>query len=743
MSSQDPTFLNRVQMLAASPRPLADVLVDSLRRDTRRSLGNYSAHADEDRTPHQFSLRLDDFEPDVGMANDEIPALRPVEFAAAIQLGRALDGHRQELAKLQDSDAVTVFDVPNAGLAGHIDRLLRHHVIGRANILDGSELRSGRPSIVTPGTVAIFGDPDDEKSIKSERGDADLTTAVQRRCAIVGVSAEPDRLLPRDLVRLAETRIVVPQLDGAAIAAVIEAVTGRHPGAVDDALAARTTVDALNLAIRADLGAEGSLARLKRLLAGCVQDAVTGPLLSEMHGLGAAQQWGLDLVADLRAYAAGALPWSACPKGLLLTSRPGTGKTSFARALAREAGVHFISTSYAGWQSHKDGHLGHVTQAIRKTFAQANQHKPCIVFIDEIDTLPARGSTKRDNDWWTAIINVMLECLDGYEKREGVVVIGACNDPSRLDPALVRPGRLDRRIDIPLPDLAGLTGIFRTYLSDDLVDADIRPVALAARGGTGANVEFWVREARGRARRKGKDLTVDLLLDAVYGGAPALPAAVRNGIAHHEAGHAIASLVLGVGAPIALSIDAGGGFAESEPGETRSQTRAHLEHYLVVLLAGRAAEELVFGDPTAGAGGNEESDLAKATLLATRIETSYGLGRSGLLWIPAEQTNDLVINRDLQQAVRSTLDRAYIAAKELLSAHRASFTALAAALLSRGYLDRVEIDAILAQTPLSVMETLAGPPVQGVGISTVPGVENAESSSDDSEHSPPAALADP
>ena len=561
MSSQDPAFLNRVQMLAASPRPLAEVLVDSLRRETRRWLGNYSAPADEDSRSHQFALRLDDFEPEDGMANDEIPALRPVEFAAAIQLGRALDGHRQELAKLQDSDAVTVFEVSAAGLVDHIDRLLRHHVIGRANILDGSDLRSGRPSIVTPGTVAIFCDPDDEKPIKSEKGDADLATAVQRRCAIVGVSAEPDRLLPRDLIRLAATKIVVPKLDGETIAAVIEAVTGRHPGAVDDALAARTTIDALNLAVRADLGAEASLARLRHLLDGAVQDADAGPLLSDMHGLGDARQWGLDLVADLRAYAAGTLPWSACPRGLLLTGAPGTGKTSYARALAREAGVHFISTSYGNWQSHKDGHLGHVTQAIRNTFAQANRNRPCIVFIDEIDTLPARGSTKRDNDWWTAIINVMLECLDGYEKREGVVVIGACNDPSRLDPALVRPGRLDRRIDIPLPDLAGLTGIFRTHLRDELKDADIRPVALAARGGTGANVEFWVREARGRARRQGDDLTVELLLDAVYDGTPALPAPVRNAISFHESGHAIASLVLGIGAPIALSIDAGGGLA--------------------------------------------------------------------------------------------------------------------------------------------------------------------------------------
>jgi ATP-dependent Zn protease len=731
-------------MLAASPRPLAEVLIDALHRGIKLPLGNVAASEDDDSNQKQLALPLGDLEPDDNPVGNEIPVLRPDEIAAAVLLGRALDLHRALLARLQDSDTVTVIAVPVHELVEPIARLLRIHVVGTMHVMDDSEVRSGSATVVAPGTVALFHDSANNKGKSSDNAGASFATAVQRRCAIVGLSAEPDRLLPRDLPRLAETRIIVPPLDGEAIAAVIAAITGKHPGVVDEALAARVTLDALNLAVRADLGAESSLARLRRLLAGVAHDADAGPLLSEMHGLGDAKQWGLDLVADLRAYVAGKLLWEHCPKGLLLTGRPGTGKTSFARALAREARVHFIATSYAQWQSYKEGHLGNLTQAIRNTFFNANANRPCIVFIDEIDSMPARGSTTRDNDWWTAIINVLLECLDGYEKREGVVVIGACNDPSRLDPALVRPGRLDKHIEIPLPDLVGLIGILRAHLRDDLSDADLRPVAVAARGRTGADIELFVREARGRARRRGDPLTPDLLLDAVRGGAPKLPAAVRKLTAYHEAGHAIATLILNVADPVALSIDVGGGgLAESEPGEIRNLTRGHLENYLVALLAGRAAEELAFGEVSAGAGGTDDSDIAKATWLATRIETAYGLGRSGLLWVPTENSRELLFHRDLHEAVRGTLDKAYTAAKALIATNRASLNALAAALIDRGYLDRDEIHAILAQVPLSITENADAPPVQAAQTSPVEAADGIGSNVADEASSRSTAFRDP
>jgi ATP-dependent Zn protease len=430
-----------------------------------------------------------------------------------------------------------------------------------------------------------------------------------------------------------------------------------------------------------------------------------------MHGLGEAKTWALDLIADLDAYGRGELAWNAVPRGAVLWSRPGCGKTAVARALAREAGCAFIATSYAQWQAHREGHLGHVTQAIRNIFVEAKQKAPAIVFIDEIDTLGTRGSSKREEDWWRAIINTLLEELDGYARREGVVVIGACNDPDRLDPALARAGRLDRKIEIPLPDVPALAGIFRTYLGDELAGDDLIDLALVAHGGTGADVERWIRDARARARRADRDLTKADLFTAVRGDRKELPDPVRRRIAYHEAGHAIAILATGIATPRSLSISDKGGLSLNEPGERRALTRAHLENYLMILLAGRAAEVLVFGEGTAGAGGSEDSDLGGATRLATRLETAYGLGSSGLLFLPVDPERQFLLPPEVRSSVASTLERMHKAAFDLLVRNRMLLDRLAEALFERGYLETEAILEVVGRHP--VQPAQAGKPPEG------------------------------
>ena len=529
----------------------------------------------------------------------------PDEAAVAILMGRAFEGSRDTLARLRNRDMVAIVEVAAPDLVAPVKRFVRQRLLGAtAPVLDGVDL-SRKPGTAENGAVILFAAAENGSSDKTD--DGAFAAAIQMRAAIIGIAEHADQL-PRGLDCLAEHRVVVPPIDAEVVAEVIEAVTGVRPSAIED-FKAQVTLEMLSTAIRADLGAERSLARLRRLV-DVQRPSETGPRLSEMHGLGEAKTYGLELAAALNAYAAGTLPWSECPKGLLLSGPPGTGKTSVARALAAEVpSLNFASTSVSAWLSRKDGTLGHVTAAIKKCFSEAR--RPGILFIDEIDSLPARGSSTQHDPWYSSVVNCVLEALDGYEKRPGLAVIAACNAPSKLDPALVRAGRLDHHIVIPLPDVPGLTGIFRMHLGADLAAVNLRAAALAARGYTGADVEKWVRMARQRARGDGRELGLNDLLDAVRGGQPEWPADLRRRIAYHEAGHAIVHLALGTAQPMSLSIGGDGGLAESTLGSMRAETRAHFESFLVALLGGRAAEQLVMKDVTAGSAGSADSDLGR------------------------------------------------------------------------------------------------------------------------------------
>jgi hypothetical protein len=316
--------MSRVQMFAAAARPLAEVLVDRVRTgvplDRLRQ-----AHDEDDRLQLDLPLLQDEVDkPQV------IHPIRPDEIAAAVLLGRALDRHRDVLARLRDPDLVAVVEVPTAELVEPIARLLRTHVLGaEAPVLDGDGLNPAERSVAAAGAVALFEAMDTDKTKKpsADSGRAAFAAAMQRHCAAIGVASDPERQLPGDLVRFARRRIVVPPLDGDAIAATIEAVTGRRPGAIDEQLVRGATLETLAVAVRADLGAARSLARLQQLLDRS-KSKRQGPRLDDLHGLGAAKEWALQLVDDLKDYATGRLPWSAVDRGCLFTGLPGTGKTT-------------------------------------------------------------------------------------------------------------------------------------------------------------------------------------------------------------------------------------------------------------------------------------------------------------------------------------------------------------------------------------------------------------------------------
>jgi SpoVK/Ycf46/Vps4 family AAA+-type ATPase len=224
-----------------------------------------------------------------------------------------------------------------------------------------------------------------------------------------------------------------------------------------------------------------------------------GRELHELHGMGEARQFCEDLIADIHAAQAGTIPWSAVDKGVLLVGAPGTGKTTLARAVARACGVKFIVASAAGWQAagHLDAHL----RAMRSDFSEARRFAPAILFIDEIEAVSSREARGGNQRWYTGIITALNEELAGLASREGVVVIAAANYPDRIDPALLRAGRLDTKIFFPHPTADELRGIIRFHLGNDLIDTDLGSLAVAAVGSTGADVEKLVRVARRRARK--------------------------------------------------------------------------------------------------------------------------------------------------------------------------------------------------------------------------------------------------
>ena len=198
--------------------------------------------------------------------------------------------------------------------------------------------------------------------------------------------------------------------------------------------------------------------------------------------------------------------------------------------------------SLAEWQAAKDGHLGSLLEAMRDRFGAARRLAPCILFIDEIDAFGDRSSfNSRHPDYSIQVVNGLLECLDGIGDREGVVVVAVCNRPGRLDPAIVRSGRLDRTVELQLPDQHGLVRIFRHHLDGDLVEADLSEAALEALGSTGADVARFVRDARRRARQENRPVVLGDLLTSIRGGPEAdrRSLASRRTVAVHEAGRAL------------------------------------------------------------------------------------------------------------------------------------------------------------------------------------------------------------
>lgn len=383
--------------------------------------------------------------------------------------------------------------------------------------------------------------------------------------------------------------------------------------------------------------------------------------LETMSGYGEARDWGLNLARDIADWRAGIIGWHDVDKGLLLSGPPGSGKTIFAQALGTTCDMHVVYASSARWQA--KGHLGDFLKAMLKSFQDARQQVPCILFIDEIDSFGSRDGKNGDNDNYVRqVINGLLEQLDGSLDREGVVVIGACNHPHFLDPAIVRAGRLDHHIRIPMPDADARIGILRTHLRGDLPAEDFIDFSAETDGLSGADIVKVIREARRFSRQERRGLTADdirRVLPKKFN----LPAASLRANAIHEIGHAVVGVALGMELEIVsiretARVDVGrqvmGGAQFVQPRLER-RTKQHYLDRVAVFMAGIAAETLMLGEHDDGAGGGAGGDLHEATNIVITMEQALGMGKHLASFGPGD-TDQIEATKRFSPAVMVRVD---------------------------------------------------------------------------------------
>jgi cell division protease FtsH len=425
--------------------------------------------------------------------------------------------------------------------------------------------------------------------------------------------------------------------------------------------------------------------------------------LKDLHGMDAAREWGEALARDLADFIRGRLTWDDIDRGALIFGPPGCGKTMFAKALATTCGVPLIVASYSKWQTNRSGHLGRLLKAMRNDFDDTMENAPAILFIDEIDVFSNRDDPDMQyREWWVSVTNALLECLDGARGREGAIVIGATNRPNNIDPALVRAGRLDREIRIDLPTPAAIEGIIRHYLRGELERESLCAIAAAANGLTGADIESIVRRARRTARHQNRRLALQDLFDHLEEEGRGRSPEMLWRAAVHEAGHAAVAILLEVAAEVSLSLvqrkQAGGYTAIAM--RAQCPTRDQIERQIACMLAGRAAEKVILGRVSAGAGGSNESDLARATDLAASMVTSYGLSENeNLIYFDNPTKSRLLIQLpEVREQVHAILGKSHAQACMLIDAHESQICKLAHELVKRRGLTDPEIRSHFVNT---------------------------------------------
>lgn len=426
--------------------------------------------------------------------------------------------------------------------------------------------------------------------------------------------------------------------------------------------------------------------------------------LEDLSGYGDAKIWGLELAKDIADWRSGRITWGDIDTGMLLSGPPGTGKTLYAAALARTCNAHFLPRSLAQWQA--KGHLGDLLKAMRADFATAAEQAPCVMLLDEFDSIGDRSKfATHHSQYSTEVVNALLECIDGSSRLEGVVIIGACNDPSKIDPALLRSGRLGSQFAIGLPDSNERQGMLKTLVGDALRKTELQEIAEATQGFVAADIARLARTARRSSRLRRKPLSLKDFQSVIV---PAIPIEGfhRRLISAHEAGHAIVGNVLKIGFLDSITVASSYRQGASTPSGSTNfvrqpqgfMSRQSFLDEIAMMLGGLAAEDMLFGSFTSGSGGGQGSDLQRAADLATRMQVQFGMGDAlGHLHADTPEQLDVLrrSNAVIFTRVETMLGRQMERARAILDANRAALEAIAKEACVEGTVSGVTVDRLL------------------------------------------------
>ena len=465
-------------------------------------------------------------------------------------------------------------------------------------------------------------------------------------------------------------------------------------------------------------GAIGNAMSFGKANAKIYVEAQTGKTFADVAGEDEAKDALQEIVNFLHEPAKYAEIGAKLPKGALLVGPPGTGKTLLARAVAGEAKVPFFSISGSEFV---EMFVGMGAAKVRDLFKQADEKAPCIVFIDEIDTIgKKRDSGFSSNDEREQTLNQLLTEMDGFDPQKGVVILAATNRPDTLDPALLRPGRFDRRIPVELPDLNGRIAILKVHARDVKMSGDINfeVIARATSGASGAELANIINEAALRAVKLGRDTVIqeDLeeSVEVVIAGYQRKGAVVspeeKRIVAYHEIGHALVAAKQSNSAPVhkitivPRTSGALGYTMQVEEGEKLLMTKEEAFNKIATLTGGRAAEAVIFGSITTGA----SNDIEQATKLARAMITRYGMS-DDFGMVALETVNNQYLGGDTSLAcsaeTAAKIDRdvvamigdAYKKAEAIIKENRTAMDALAAYLLEKETITGEEFMDILGK----------------------------------------------